>query len=61
MGNPYPGNPDMAKHGLWVGIFERLDFEDFCPCMPQKFLGREKIWGILFSSLTGQGNDFFQP
>lgn len=42
-----------------LGVFKRLDIKDFCPCMPRKFFGREKIWGILFSSLTWQGNAVF--
>ena len=44
-----------------LDVFERLDFKDFCPCMPRKFLGREKIQGTLFSPLTGQENAVFPP
>lgn len=44
-----------------LGVFKRLDFKDFYPCMRRKILGREKIQGILFSSLTGQGNTVFLP
>ena len=47
--------------GFGLGIFKRLDFKDFYSCMPRKFLGEEKTQGILFSSLTGQGNAVFPP
>ena len=36
-------------------------FDDFCLCMPRKFLRREKIQGILFSPLTAERNDNFPP
>ena len=44
-----------------LGIFKRLDFEDFCLCKPRKISRREKIQGILFSPLTGQRNAVFPP
>ena len=37
------------------------DFEAFCPCMPRKILGREKIQGSVFSPLTGERNAIFPP
>ena len=37
------------------------DFENFAPCMPREFLGREKIQGSVFSPLTGERNAVFLP